>query len=44
MVKLKSKEDYIERVLFTEEEISARVAELGEQIGDFASLSIAASC
>ena len=32
MVKLKNKEDYIERVLFTEEEIGARVKELGEQI------------
>ena len=34
LVKMKSKEDYIERVLFTEEEISARVAELGKQISE----------
>ena len=32
LVKMKNTEDYIERVLFTEEEIAARVAELGEQI------------
>ena len=32
LVHMKSKEDYIERVLFTEEEISARVAELGAKI------------
>ena len=29
---MKNTEDYIERVLFTEEEISTRVAELGSQI------------
>lgn len=34
LVNMKSKEDYIERVLFTEEEISARVAELGAKISD----------
>ncbi len=34
LVHMKSKEDYIERVLFTEEEISARVAELGAKISD----------
>lgn len=34
MVKLKNKEDFIERVLFTEEEIGARVAELGRQISE----------
>ncbi|MBR1581123.1 MAG: hypoxanthine phosphoribosyltransferase [Selenomonadaceae bacterium] len=34
LVHMKSKEDYIERVLFTEEEIGARVAELGKQISE----------
>ena len=33
-VYMKSKEDYIERVLFTDEEISARVTELGAKISD----------
>ena len=34
LVHMKSKEDFVERVLFTEEEISARVAELGKQISE----------
>lgn len=34
LVNMKSKEDYIERVLFTEEEISARVTELGAKISE----------
>ena len=34
LVHMKSKEDYIERVLFTEEEISARVAEIAKQISE----------
>ena len=34
MIALKSKEDYIERVLYTEEEIAARVKELSAQISE----------
>lgn len=34
LVTMKSKEDFIERVLFTEEEISARVTEIGKQISE----------